>query len=142
MSHTISGRWAAAATAAGAGAHLAMVPGGGWMAALGLGMAAVCLPCAWHLWRAPSLQAARTVIGMSLAMVALHAALILGAGPAAHDGAHSHAAHAAHAASTAEAASGHTGAMLAAVAIDLLAAFAAAAWVRRQRTATGAVVHA
>jgi hypothetical protein len=127
-----SGRWAAAAAAAAGAAHLAMVPGGGWMAALGAAMAAACLPCAWHLWRRPSLGAARTVIGMSLAMVLVHGALLLSGGPG---GGHAHAHHPS--AGTVDA---HAGAMLAIIAVELGTALLAAAWVRRQRTARAAVM--
>lgn len=127
-----SGRWAAAAAAMGGAAHLAMVPGGGWMAALGAAMALACLPCAWHLWRRPSLRAARTVIGMSLAMVLVHGALVLSGG---HGGGHAHA----HQPSSG-AADGHAATMLAIIAVELGTALLAAAWVRRQRAARPAVV--
>ncbi|BCT76631.1 hypothetical protein SCMU_24730 [Sinomonas cyclohexanicum] len=147
MTHT-TGRWAAAAATAGGAAHLAMVPAGGWMAVLGLAMAAACLPCAWHLWRRPSVRAARAVIGMSLAMVAVHAALVLSAvgamgamgamgGGAA--GAHSHGVHEITAAGADD---GHIAVMLVVIAIELVTALASAAWVGRQRTARAAVVRA
>lgn len=140
MEHRISGRWAAVAATAGGAAHLAMVPGGGWMAALGLAMAAACAPCAWHLWRRPSVRAARAVIAMSLAMVLVHAALVLGAFGGAHGAGHGHGAPAAML--SAGSPDGHLTGMLAVMAVELLTAFAAAAWVRRQRAARGAVVRA
>jgi hypothetical protein len=127
-----SGRWAAAAAAVGGAAHLAMVPGGGWMAALGSAMAAACLPCAWHLWRRPSLRAARAVIAMSLAMVLVHGVLVLSGG---HGGGHAHGHQ-----PGAGAADAHAGTMLAIIAVELGTAFLAAAWVRRQRAARIAVV--
>lgn len=140
MAQTITGRWAAAAAATGGAAHLAMVPGGGWMAALGLAMAAACLPCAWHLWRRPSVRTARAVIGMSLAMVALHASLVLsgmGATVGSGIGAHSHGVHEP---AVGGAMDGHLVAMLAVIAIELATAWAAGAWVGRQRAARAAVV--
>ncbi len=122
-------RWAAAATAAGMAAHLAMAADGGWMAALAVAMAAGCGPCAWGLWRRPTVRGARMLVGMSLAMALVHAALVLGAAPAGPSGTgHVHA-------RTVSAAgadhTGHLGPALGAVAADFAAALLAASWLRR-----------
>ncbi|MDQ4490594.1 hypothetical protein RBS60_10310 [Sinomonas sp. ASV486] len=134
MEHRMSGRWAAVAATAGGAAHLAMVPAGGWMAILAGAMAAACTPCAWHLWRGPSLRAGHAVIAMSVAMALVHAVLAFGG---AHGGGHAHGAQAALSGGPGD---GHATTMLAVIAVELLTAFAAAAWVRRQRLTRGAVV--
>ncbi|WP_139346764.1 hypothetical protein [Sinomonas mesophila] len=140
----LRGRLAAAAAAAGAAAHLAMVPSGGWMAALGLAMAAACVPCAWHLWRRPAARTARALLGMSLAMVFIHAVLVLRPEPAAAHGVAAHAHAQPGGAGVAPVAghpvaghptAGHAEAMLAVVGADLLAAFLAAAWLGAARRA-------
>ncbi|WP_138442617.1 hypothetical protein [Sinomonas susongensis] len=74
-------RWAAAAAGGGVAAHLAMVASGGLMAWAAVVMAAACAPCAWSMWRAPSLRSARILVGMSLGMALLHGALLLGVTP-------------------------------------------------------------
>jgi hypothetical protein len=106
------------------------------MAVLGLAMAAACVPCAWHLWRRPSPRAAHALLGMSLTMVAVHAALLVAGSPAGTPGSAGHAGHAAGGVGAAAAVSAdHAGAMLAVLAVELLTALAAAAWVRRERAA-------
>ncbi|GHG44809.1 hypothetical protein GCM10012320_10160 [Sinomonas cellulolyticus] len=138
-----TGRWAAAAATAGGAAHLAMVPGGGWMAVLALAMAAACAPCAWHLWRRPSTRAARALIAMSLAMVAVHSALVLGAfGGNTGAGSHAHGMHGSARAGAVEAMVWGHGTMLAVIAVELVTALSAAAWVGRQRKVRAGVVRA
>ncbi|MGY1840217.1 MULTISPECIES: hypothetical protein [unclassified Modestobacter] len=44
------------------------------------GMALACLPCAWHLWRAPTPGLWGTVVGVDLAMLAAHAPMVLAGG--------------------------------------------------------------
>ncbi|MCT9870420.1 hypothetical protein [Paenarthrobacter aurescens] len=116
----------AAAACAGIAAHVAMVSSGGWMMAMGLCMALVCIPCAWTMWRAPSLRTARMLVGMSLAMAVLHAVLIMGvAAPVNHvhgvvpltDVAAAH--------------SSHVAPALAVIVADFVTAWLAAAWLRR-----------
>lgn len=55
-----------------------------WIGILMIALAAVCIPCTIHIWRHSRVRALRQVIGSALAMVALHAALLLGAGGAGH----------------------------------------------------------
>nr|WP_285320857.1 hypothetical protein [Pseudarthrobacter sp. lyk4-40-TYG-27] len=65
---------------AGSGHH------GAWLSLLMVGMAAVCLPCSIHIWRHSRVKALHKVTAAALAMVALHAVLLLGSA-----GGHSHA---------------------------------------------------
>lgn len=109
------------------------------MAVLAVAMATACVPCAWHLWRGPSVRAGHAVIAMSVAMALFHAVLVLGAFGGAHDGVHAHGGQGA-AALSQSASDGHATTLLVLVAVELLTAFAAAAWVRRQRVAPAAVV--
>ena len=120
-----------------------MLPAGGWMAAFGVGMAAACLPCAWHMWRRPTGRIARALVAMSLAMVLVHAVLVLAPEQAAGHGTAAHGHAATNAASQAPAPGvagadrddGHAGAMLAVVGADLVAAFLAAVWMGAARRA-------
>lgn len=108
------------------------------MAVLAAAMAVACLPCAWHLWRGPSVGAARAVIAMSLAMVAVHGTLVV-AGAGVHGDAQSGHAQGHHAAASAPV-DPHAQTMLAIIAVELSTALLAAAWVRRQREAGAGVV--
>lgn len=47
-------------------------------------LAAVCVPCSVHIWQHSRVGALHQVTLSALAMVALHAALLLGAGGAGH----------------------------------------------------------
>ncbi|WP_413248004.1 hypothetical protein [Sinomonas flava] len=129
-------RWAAIGAGLAAVAHLwaAADSGDGWMAATGLAMAAACAPCSWHLWRHPTGRACRVVLAMSLGMVGVHAALVLGAHAAAapSSGGHLHGAVPAGQAA-AEAHLAHTGTMLVVIAAELVSALLAAAAVRSAR---------
>ena len=49
-----------------------------------IALAAVCIPCTVHIWRHSRVGALKQVTGSALAMVALHAVLLLGAGGAVH----------------------------------------------------------
>ena len=49
-------------------------------------MAVACLPCAWHLWRAPTPSVWRLMAGIDLGMLLLH--LPMSAGAAASTGHH------------------------------------------------------
>jgi hypothetical protein len=49
-----------------------------------LALAAVCLPCSVHIWRHGKVAALHQVTASAVAMVALHAALLMGAGGAGH----------------------------------------------------------
>ncbi|MCU1519215.1 MAG: hypothetical protein JWQ75_3936 [Pseudarthrobacter sp.] len=57
---------------------------GAWLSALMLALAAVCLPCALHIWRDSRVAALRRVMACALAMAALHGVLLLGAGSGGH----------------------------------------------------------
>ncbi len=53
-----------------------------------LAMAAGCIPCVVSMWRTGTEHAARMLMGMSLAMVLIHLALLLASHPAGHSGHH------------------------------------------------------
>ncbi|UVJ39149.1 hypothetical protein [Arthrobacter sp. CJ23] len=55
-----------------------------WLGALMIALAAVCVPCTVHIWRHSRLGALHQVTVSALAMVGLHAVLLLGAGGAGH----------------------------------------------------------
>lgn len=57
---------------------------GAWFSGLMIAIAAVCIPCSVHIWRHSRLNALHQVTVSSLAMVALHTFLLLGAGGAGH----------------------------------------------------------
>ncbi|MET3905387.1 hypothetical protein [Paenarthrobacter sp. 4246] len=63
---------------AGAGHHQA------WLGILMIGLAAVCIPCTVHIWRHSKVGALHQVTISALAMVGLHAVLLLGAGGSGH----------------------------------------------------------
>ena len=96
------------------------------MAGLAVAMAAVCAPCAWTMWRQPSVHGARMLVAMALSMALLHAALVLWTAPAT---AHSHGQSASVAAAAEHAA--HLGPALVVVVADFAAALLSASWVRR-----------
>ncbi|MCP1413932.1 hypothetical protein [Paenarthrobacter sp. A20] len=125
-------RWTAAAASVGIAAHLGMVSAGDWMITMGLCMAFVCVPCAWVMWRAPSLRTARMLVGMSLAMALLHVALVLGAtSPTGH-------AHAG-AEPLSEVVAAHSPHVLPALGVvgaDFIVAWLSASWLRRAGSLT------
>jgi hypothetical protein len=115
-------------------AHLAMIAEGGWMAALAVAMAAACGPCAWAMWRRPTVRVARMLVAMSLGMALFHAAFALIAAPLSG---HAHAQVASKAASAASEHAGHLAPVLVVVAADFAAALLAASWLRRMGPASG-----
>ena len=80
-------RLVAVVTSAGCAAHLWLAAAGRhgvWLSMLMLALAAVCLPCAVHIWRHSRVGALHQVTVAAVAMAALHAFLLLGAGGAGH----------------------------------------------------------
>ena len=57
---------------------------GPWLGALMLALAAVCLPCALHIWRHSKVSALRRVMACAVSMVVFHGLLLLGAGGSGH----------------------------------------------------------
>jgi hypothetical protein len=55
-----------------------------WLGILMIALAAVCIPCTVHIWRHSRVGALHQVTISALAMVGLHAVLLLGAGGAGH----------------------------------------------------------
>jgi hypothetical protein len=51
-----------------------------------VGLALLCLPCAWHLWRSPSGRVWALAAAMDVAMLAVHTQLLAGSGHAGHGG--------------------------------------------------------
>lgn len=126
-------RICAAVTAASCLAHLWLVAGnqhGPWLNLLMLGMVAVCLPCAVHIWRRGRVSALRQVMASALAMTAVHAVLLLGIGSGAGGTGHIH--HGAAAAGAGAAPSG-AGALLAVIALEMTTALLAATLLARLR---------
>ncbi|MDR6638898.1 hypothetical protein [Paenarthrobacter nitroguajacolicus] len=67
--------------------HLGLAASGhhdAWLAILMIALAAVCIPCTVHIWRHSRVGALHQVTGSALAMVTLHAVLLLGAGGSGH----------------------------------------------------------
>lgn len=80
-------RICAALTAISCAVHLWLAASGhheAWVGVLMIALAAVCVPCTIHIWRHSRVGALHQVTGSALAMVALHAVLLLGAGGAGH----------------------------------------------------------
>ncbi|WP_427016065.1 hypothetical protein ACQCSX_14940 [Pseudarthrobacter sp. P1] len=130
-------RLAAVAAAAGIAAHGAMafsMASSPPMVALTLLMAAACTPCALSLWRGGGVGPARMLVGMSLAMVLVHGAILLGvfSGALGHSGGHGAMAPLATSAAGAMGAAGSMAdATLAVLLCDYLAAMLAATWLFR-----------
>lgn len=57
---------------------------GPWLSALMLALAAVCLPCALHIWRHSRMPALRRAMACALFMVVLHGLLLTGSGTGGH----------------------------------------------------------
>lgn len=70
------GRTAALLALGSAAAHLLLVDAGTLGSLAMLGMALVCLPCAWHLWRTPTANTWAATAGLDAAMLALHAQML------------------------------------------------------------------
>lgn len=80
-------RICAAVTAGSCIVHLWLAAFGhhdAWLGALMVALAAVCLPCTVHIWRHSRVGALHQVAASALAMVALHAVLLLGASSVGH----------------------------------------------------------
>ncbi|MEV7607731.1 hypothetical protein AB0N65_20050 [Paenarthrobacter sp. NPDC089322] len=80
-------RICAALTAISCLVHLWLAASGhhdAWLGILMIALAAVCVPCTVHIWRHSRVGALHQVTGSALAMVALHAVLLLGAGGSGH----------------------------------------------------------
>ncbi|MFI2565777.1 hypothetical protein [Paenarthrobacter sp. NPDC018779] len=80
-------RICAAITAVSCLTHLWLAASGhhdAWIGLVMVALAAVCVPCTVHIWRHSRVGALHQVTGAALAMVALHAVLLLGAGGSGH----------------------------------------------------------
>lgn len=99
---------------------------GPWLGALMLALAAVCLPCALHIWRHSKISALRRVMACAVAMVVFHGLLLLGGGAGGH-------AHGGVPASNAAGDAG-TGEILLVLALEIATALLAATLVARLRS--------
>lgn len=80
-------RVVAVVTAVSCTAHLWLAVSGHhglWLGVLMVALAAICFPCAVHVWRHSRVAALHQVTAAALAMAALHAVLLLSAGGAGH----------------------------------------------------------
>jgi hypothetical protein len=80
------GRAAAGLALASALVHLLLLDAGSLGSVLMVGMAAACLPCAWHLWRSPSASVWRATALVDAAMLVLHVQML--GGSTGHAGMH------------------------------------------------------
>ena len=102
---------------------------GVWVGVLMLALAAVCLPCAVHIWRHSRVGALHRVTASALAMVLLHAALLLGTAGGGH-------AHGGDPASSVVVPTG-TAHLLLVIGMEITTAILAATLVSRLRRVTG-----
>ena len=72
------GRAAAVLALASAAVHLALVDAASLGSLLMVGMAAACLPCAWHLWRSPTGAVWGMTAALDAAMLVAHAQMLAG----------------------------------------------------------------
>lgn len=79
------GRGAALLALGSAAVHLLLVDTGSLGSLAMVGMALVCLPCAWHLWRSPTGSTWAATAGLDAAMLVLHAQMLAPAAGHAHD---------------------------------------------------------
>ena len=70
------GRVAAVLALCSALVHLLLLDAGSMGSVVMVGMAAACLPCAWHLWRSPTGSVWRVTAGVDAAMLVLHVQLL------------------------------------------------------------------
>lgn len=80
-------RICAALTALSCAVHLWLAASGhhgAWLGILMVGLAAVCVPCTVHIWRHSRVGALHQVTISAVAMIGLHAVLLLGSGGAGH----------------------------------------------------------
>ena len=73
-------RAAAGLALASAAVHLLLVSTGELGTLVMAGMALVCLPCAWHLWRRPTPGVWVMTAAVDVGMLALHAPMLASAG--------------------------------------------------------------
>jgi hypothetical protein len=99
---------------------------GPWLGLLMLVLAAVCVPCAVHIWRHSNVGALQRVMVCALSMVALHAMLLVGGITEGH----THVAHHGDHGST----SNQAGTLLAIVGLELMTGLLAATLLARLRT--------
>jgi hypothetical protein len=129
-------RLCAIITAASCLAHLALAVEnhhGAWLNVLMLALAAVCVPCAVHIWRHSRVTALHRVMASAVLMVAVHGALLLGSGASGH----SHSA-GMPAVSGAPDSSGAAG-LLAVIGMEITTALLAATLVARLRRSSAAL---
>jgi hypothetical protein len=69
-------RAAAVLAVASAGVHLLLVTSSSLGTAVMAAMALACLPCAWHLWRAPTAPVWALTATVDAGMLALHAPML------------------------------------------------------------------
>jgi hypothetical protein len=81
------GRAAAGLALASAAVHLLLLDAASLGSLVMVGMAAACLPCAWHLWRAPSAAVWGITAAVDATMLVLHLQML--SGPSSHAGMHS-----------------------------------------------------
>ncbi|MBP2268834.1 hypothetical protein J3A64_004298 [Pseudarthrobacter sp. PvP004] len=125
-------RICAALTAVSCLVHLWLAASGHhqvWLGILMIVLAAVCIPCTVHIWRHSRVGALHQVIVSALAMVGLHAVLLLGAGGSGH-------VHAGRPSSNAVDISGAAGLLLV-IGLEITTALLAATLVARLRRRAG-----
>ncbi|MCU1573912.1 MAG: hypothetical protein JWO93_1994 [Micrococcaceae bacterium] len=106
---------------------------GAWLAALMLASAAVCVPCAVHIWQHSRISALQRVMVCALAMAALHGMLLVGSGT----GRHTHSA----VYGDPDSAVSQSGHLLAVVGLELMTALLAATLLARLRIRKPATLH-
>jgi hypothetical protein len=72
------GRTAAVLALSSAVVHLLLLDAASLGSVAMVAMAAVCLPCAWHLWRAPTASVWRVTAAVDAAMLVLHLQMLGG----------------------------------------------------------------
>lgn len=70
------GRGAAGLALGSAVVHVLLLDAGSLGSLVMVAMAAVCLPCAWHLWRSPSPSVWRLTALVDVLMLVLHAQMV------------------------------------------------------------------
>ena len=104
---------------------------GALLSVLMLALAALCLPCALHIWRHNRVAALRRVMACAISMAALHGVLLLSAG----SGAHAHAgAPPSNVAGPSVADAAGAGGLLLVIALEIATALLAATLVARLRS--------
>ncbi|WP_224089235.1 hypothetical protein [Arthrobacter sp. StoSoilB13] len=127
-------RICAALTAVSCAVHLWLAASGhhgAWLGILMIALAAVCVPCTFHIWRHSRVGALHQVTVSAVAMIALHAVLLLGAGSLSGAGGAGHS-HGGGPTSNAFDTSGATGLLLV-IGLEITTALLAATLVARLR---------